>query len=585
MKRILATIISVAISISALGIMNVQADEEMFNLPCGTGCYIETPEEFAANTGSNIDSGISIDSSRTSMAALPSMVDNSTEKFFPPIRTQGSVGSCTAWSTTYYQFTYEVNKFKNEPTTENNIYSPAWTFNYVNGGGQALSQTSYAYNVLNRQGAMKLVDFPCGTDAATYSYTEWSKDVGKMVDALEYRSTVYNVSASDSDNLYNIKSQLASGKVGVASTDSGGWVIKENSDGDKFIVCCKSGGGHAIAVVGYDDNISITVNGVTLTGAFKLANSWGDDWGNDGFIWVSYDAFNKESIYGTAWQNSTTSPLKDYKGNIYKSSNRITAFAKNNSFHFINIHHCPVTFAGCIEYTTQAPYDVSVYANEKSEYTNPVWDYPAGPIMSLHKRVIVFDYFQFVKDSNTGEWIYEGELYDMNKCLSSQWIVQMFDSSIPNAKRMRTGIVDNFGNFVKKYPDTYISFNNGKAERIIDINLAKGRLTSYDNNQITSEDVTMLMNFIAEKIELSNIQRYLADYNGNGRIDVVDVIAMNRDISAREGKTYNITDYIDEWGYSLADFIVEKYDISVEQFISENYAELSDMNVIPDSIY
>jgi len=39
--------------------------------------------------------------------------------------------------------------------------------------------------------------------------------------------------------------------------------------------------GHALTVIGYDDN--------KFGGAFEVMNSWGSDWGNDGFMWIRYD--------------------------------------------------------------------------------------------------------------------------------------------------------------------------------------------------------------------------------------------------------------------------------------------------------
>ena len=40
-------------------------------------------------------------------------------------------------------------------------------------------------------------------------------------------------------------------------------------------------GGHAVTIIGYDDN--------KFGGAFEIMNSWGNDFGDDGFMWVKYD--------------------------------------------------------------------------------------------------------------------------------------------------------------------------------------------------------------------------------------------------------------------------------------------------------
>ena len=42
-------------------------------------------------------------------------------------------------------------------------------------------------------------------------------------------------------------------------------------------------GGHAQCVVGYDD--------AKYGGAFLIMNSWGPQWGNNGFAWVRYKHF------------------------------------------------------------------------------------------------------------------------------------------------------------------------------------------------------------------------------------------------------------------------------------------------------
>ena len=48
--------------------------------------------------------------------------------------------------------------------------------------------------------------------------------------------------------------------------------------------------GHAMVVVGYNDSL--------YGGAFELMNSWGTNWGNEGFIWIRYKDFDHFCHFG-----------------------------------------------------------------------------------------------------------------------------------------------------------------------------------------------------------------------------------------------------------------------------------------------
>ena len=249
---------------------------------------------------------------------LPSKVDNSQSKYFPPIKSQGSVGSCVAWAETYYQFSYTQNKKLNRTATYENSFSPLWTYNFTNFSDDIGSYDSATYSVLRNIGAPTIKNSPNITDPAKWTATKEAFD-----EAQKYKLSSYSyistgdgetpITNSKSSNLDTVKTALINGEVLTFSTHASyGFtygIIQKNSQvpentkyAGQYIVpyLVSTRGGHRMTIVGYDDDIWYDINEDGKVqegekGAFKVANSWGDDWLNNGYIWISYDSINRTS--------------------------------------------------------------------------------------------------------------------------------------------------------------------------------------------------------------------------------------------------------------------------------------------------
>ncbi len=247
---------------------------------------------------------------------LPAAVDNSELQYFPGIRSQGSLGSCTSFAVTYYTMTYMTAMARgwdaSDPTDNTTKFSPKWTYNMVNGGMDGGSYLSSTVNVLMDHGAATWADVPYNSN-----YREWVYDDSDVwVDALNYRigETGY-VSDVDGAGQETAKTLLANGYVlnfatyiycwqyGTISDDPS--TTADDSEVGKQAAYWVNGdtGGHMMTIVGYNDDIWVDINGngeveEAEKGAFRIANSWGTGWKDGGFTWLSYDALNAVSEAG-----------------------------------------------------------------------------------------------------------------------------------------------------------------------------------------------------------------------------------------------------------------------------------------------
>ncbi len=260
-----------------------------------------------------------VPSGGSASADLPSSVDNSQSEYFPEIGDQKSLGSCVAWAQAYYQFTYTMNKERGIATTPENSFSPKFVYNNVNKGKDDGLSADFAYEFMMYQGNVPLSLVPYDTDYLSWCPTEevWKSSIKYRVKDYQFFDRFGNeetpITSPDDSDLEPVKTALSNGEVLAFSTFAYSFEmvkLTQNNDApenskypNEYVVSRLNGieGSHRMALVGYNDNIWTDINKNNKVdsgemGAFKIVNSWGNDFGNKGFIWVAYDALNDVSV-------------------------------------------------------------------------------------------------------------------------------------------------------------------------------------------------------------------------------------------------------------------------------------------------
>ena len=258
--------------------------------------------------------------SADSTDGLPDVVDLSQSKFFPPIKSQGDQGSCVAWAQAYYQFTYEMNKALDRESTAENLFSPSFVYNMSNYGEDTGSFPKTAFNNMKKIGVATWNTIPYNKEV----HRDWFPQESIWQEAAKYRIADFkilpdfrtgsgkHVEHPDDPDLTQIKTLLSEGHVLTFGAFLYRWkksTLKSNPAcpandpyvGEDVVIATSpdigTGYGHRMTLVGYNDNIWVDINGNKNIdkgemGAFKVANSFGTWWGNDGYIWIAYDNIN-----------------------------------------------------------------------------------------------------------------------------------------------------------------------------------------------------------------------------------------------------------------------------------------------------
>ena len=209
-------------------------------------------------------------------------IDHDISEYLPVVRSQGKQGSCVAWAAGYYLKSFQENyeDEQNDIISFDNEMSPAYIYNQIKvtdcSGGSVIQ---HALDTIVSQG---IVDW----ELMLYNENECDTQPDDEQKELAEPNKIENYFYLDPEMVFDqTKAALLMNQpVVIAITIDRSYFGARDQNGEFIYRKFKSAdGGHAMLVVGYDDERN----------AFKVVNSWGKSWGNEGFVWIDYKAFKE----------------------------------------------------------------------------------------------------------------------------------------------------------------------------------------------------------------------------------------------------------------------------------------------------
>ncbi len=233
-------------------------------------------------------------------AAIPKSYDLRTKNKLPPVRNQGSCGSCWAFGTMAAMESSLFPSQKMDFSEQHLIDKHGFKWGPCKGGN---IEMAVAY-LARWSGPLNESDMP-------YEYAAFmsENDVQKHV-----QNVIYIPPRSDFSDNKKIKEAIR--KYGAVYTTM--YYAPDNRcyDPANFSYYNPSieEGGHGVAIVGWQDNYDKNKFKEIPpgNGAFIVRNSWGDDWGEDGYFYVSYhDSYFAAMGWNAAFKKAE--PTSNYK--------------------------------------------------------------------------------------------------------------------------------------------------------------------------------------------------------------------------------------------------------------------------------
>lgn len=293
LKRISAGVITCALLVSAVATANAAEIESkplravIASEPTNTyKQYLEGKVTQDENAGSKISPYVSRSSAVRTSSALPAAYKSVTTD----VRDQGAYNTCWAFSALGTLETYLVKDGKgiNDlaeahlawwSTSEYNSDGYGWQMANIDTGGYSLIGAGY---LTSWMGAKSEADFP---------YNNSCLALPSNMDSAKNQYNVTGLVFVDND-IESVKSAIYEYGAVATSYNSGDGYNDDYTayySGEETYYFA----GHAITIVGWDDNYSVSnfneSNRPSQNGAWLIKNSWGKDVCDEGYLWISYE--------------------------------------------------------------------------------------------------------------------------------------------------------------------------------------------------------------------------------------------------------------------------------------------------------
>ena len=298
----------------------------------------------------------------------------------PAIRNQNPYGTCWAFSSISLAeigilnregisvdlselhlayFTYDSTKDPIGGLNDENKYIGSTS--YLNKGGNYI----LAYHALaNWKGASKEETVPYSNAADSVNN---GIDTSLAFDSVAHLRNVYKININE--NRDDVKKMIKEyGAVGGSYRD---YYAFYNSEHNSYYAVDNSGGGHAVSIVGWDDNFpKENFNSEAPgDGAWLIRNSWGvDDYCREGYFWMSYYSKSLVDVaYVFDFVSSSSEEYYDnnyqYDGTIFPAEFQISSGSKiANVFTVQNV----LEVLEAVSFETESvnvEYEVNIYKN------------------------------------------------------------------------------------------------------------------------------------------------------------------------------------------------------------------------------